>query len=79
LKAQGIDANELYAAAGQTYNMKRNEYVDFGSKYNLDATKALGAPAKLPSLMTNSGAIAGGGGGQQRPSLGSIFATQPQR
>ena len=65
-------ANELYAAAGQTYNMKRNEYVDFGSKYNLDATKALGAPAKIPSLMTNSGAIAGGGGQQRKP-LGSIF------
>jgi hypothetical protein len=58
--------------------MKRNEFVDFGSKYNLDANKALGAPAKIPSLMTNSGAIAGGGG-QQRPSLGSIFAPQPQR
>lgn len=66
-------ANELYAAAGQTYNMKRNEYVDFGSKYNLDATKALGAPAKIPSLMTNSGALDSGGGGQQRKPLGSIF------
>lgn len=71
-------ANELFAAAGQTYNAKRNEYVDFASKYNLDPNKALGAPATIPSLMTNSGAIAGGGG-QQRPSLGSIFATQPQR
>jgi hypothetical protein len=65
-------ANELYAAAGQTYNMKRNEYVDFGSKYNLDATKALGAPAKIPSVMTNSGALAGGGGQQRKP-LGNIF------
>jgi len=64
-------ANELYVAAGQTYNTKRNEYADFGSKYNLDANKALGAPAKLPSLMTGSG-------GQQRPSLGSIFVTKPQ-
>jgi hypothetical protein len=64
-------ANELYAAAGQTYNMKRNEYVDFGSKYNLDATKALGAPAKIPSVMTNSGSLAGGG--QQRKPLGNIF------
>lgn len=68
-------ANELYAAAGQTYNMKRNEYVDFGSKYNLDANKALGAPATIPSVMTGSG----GAGGQQRKSLGSIFVTQPQR
>ena len=72
-------ANELYAAAGQTYNMKRNEFVDFGTKYNLDANKALGAPAKIPSVMAGSGSIASSGGGQQRPSLGSIFATQPQR
>lgn len=65
-------ANELYAAAGQTYNQKRNEYADFGAKYNLDANKALGAPAKLPSVMTDSG----GAGGQQRKPLGSIFGPQ---
>lgn len=64
-------ANELYAAAGQTYNMKRNEYADFGSKYNLDATKALGAPATIPSVMKNSGGA--NVGGQQRKPLGSIF------
>jgi tetratricopeptide (TPR) repeat protein len=64
-------ANELYAAAGQTYNMKRNEYADFGSKYNLDATKALGAPATIPSVMKNSGGL--DAGGQQRKPLGSIF------
>ena len=62
-------ANELYAAAGQTYNAKRNEYVDFASKYNLDPTKALGAPATIPSVMTGSG----GAGGQQRKHLVSIF------
>jgi hypothetical protein len=73
-------ANELYAAAGQTYNAKRQEYADFGAKYNLDANKALGAPAKLPSVMTGSGGLGGAGGGQpQRPPLGSIFGTQPQR
>lgn len=67
-------ANELYAAAGQTYNNKRNEYVDFASKYNLDPTKALGAPATIPSVMKNSGgAGGGGGGGQQRKPLGAIF------
>jgi hypothetical protein len=65
-------ANELYAAAGQTYNQKRNEYVDFASKYNLDPTKALGAPATIPSVMTGSG----GAGGQQRKPLGSIFSPQ---
>ncbi len=67
-------ANELYAAAGQTYNQKRDEYVDFASKYKLDPTKALGAPATIPSVIKGSG----GAGGQQRPSLGSIFVTQPQ-
>ncbi len=70
-------ANELYAAAGQTYNAKRQEYADFGAKYNLDANKALGAPAKLPSVMTGSGGL--GGGQDGRKPLGSIFGTQPQR
>jgi hypothetical protein len=75
-------ANELYAAAGQTYNMKRNEYVDFASKYNLDPTKALGAPATIPSVMKNSGSLGdggAGGGGQQRKPLGAIFGVQPQQ
>jgi hypothetical protein len=43
---------ELYAAAGQAYNQKRDEYFGFGSQYgfkNLDA--ALGGPATLPSLV----------------------------
>ena len=66
-------ATELYAAAGQSYNAKRNEFVDLGSKYNLDATKALGAPATIPSLMKNSGSFGGGAGGDQRKPLGSIF------
>lgn len=67
-------ANELYAAAGQTYNMKRNEYVDFASKYQLDPNKALGAPANIPSVMTNSGALGGAGAGQtQRKPLGDIL------
>jgi hypothetical protein len=45
-------SSELYAAAGQAYNQKRNEYKDFGGSYgfkNLDT--ALGAPAKLPSII----------------------------
>ena len=68
-------ANELYAAAGQIYNQKRNEYVDFASKYNLDPTKALGAPATIPSVMKGSGSIANAGGQQRKP-LGAIFAPQ---
>jgi hypothetical protein len=72
-------ANELYAAAGQTYNMKRQEYADFGAKYGLDASKALGAPAKLPSVMTGSGSLAGAGGGQddRQAGLRSIFGGKP--
>jgi len=45
-------SNELYAAAGQAYNQKRDEYKSFGSAYgfkNLDT--ALGEPAKIPSII----------------------------
>ena len=66
-------SNELYAAAGQAYNQKRDEYKGFGEAYkfkNLDA--ALGAPATMPSLMRTA-PIGGGGGGATRPSLGNIF------
>jgi hypothetical protein len=77
-------ATELYSAAGQAYNAKRNEIADFGAKYNLDANKALGAPATIPSIMKNSGPLGGagagaGGGNQQRKSLGAIFGTPPQQ
>lgn len=44
-------ANELYAAAGQTYNAKRDEYIGYGTSFGLDANKALGAPVKLPSIV----------------------------
>jgi hypothetical protein len=68
-------SNELYAAAGDTYNKKRQEFQGFGQAYgfrNLDA--ALGAPATIPSLMrTRPGATPSGGGGATRPSLGNIF------
>jgi len=54
-------SNELYAAAGQAYNQKRNEYKGFGEAYkfkNLDA--ALGAPATIPSLMRTAPSVGGG-------------------
>ena len=66
-------SNELYAAAGDTYNKKRQEFKGFGEAYgfkNLDA--ALGAPATIPSIMRTRPGAAGGGGGT-RPSLGNIF------
>ncbi len=65
-------SNELYAAAGDAYNKKRQEFLGFGQAYgfkNLDA--ALGAPAAIPSLMRGGA----GGGGAARPSLGNIFGT----
>jgi hypothetical protein len=68
-------ANELYAAAGDAYNKKRNEYRGFGEAYNFkNLDTALGAPATIPSVMrTRPGASPGGGGGTTRPSLGNIF------
>jgi hypothetical protein len=66
-------SNELYAAAGDAYNKKRQEFQGFGQAYgfkNLDA--ALGAPATIPSLMRTAPS-GGGGGGATRPSLGNIF------
>ena len=71
-------ANELYAAAGDAYNKKRNEYRGFGEAYNFkNLDTALGAPASIPSVMrTRPGALpggGGGGGGATRPSLGNIF------
>jgi hypothetical protein len=65
-------SNELYAAAGDAYNKKRQEFLGFGQAYgfkNLDA--ALGAPATIPSLIRGGA----GGGGAARPSLGNIFGT----
>jgi len=67
-------SNELYAAAGDTYNKKRREFQGFGEAYgfkNLDA--ALGAPASIPSIMRTRPGAAGAGGGATRPSLGNIF------
>ena len=67
-------SNELYAAAGDAYNKKRQEFQGFGQAYgfkNLDA--ALGAPATIPSIMRTRPGAASGGGGAVRPSLGNIF------
>ncbi len=64
-------SNELYAAAGQAYNQKRQEYQDYGQSFGLDASKALGAPAQIPSLM---GGGRGATGSAQRKPLGDIFS-----
>ena len=58
---------ELYAAAGQAYNQKRDEYKGFGGAYgfkNLDT--ALGAPATLPSIVRKPPAGAPAGAAKQK-------------
>lgn len=66
-------SSELYAAAGQAYNQKRDEYKSFGGSYgfkNLDT--ALGAPAKLPSIIRKPAANA-----PQRMPMTDIFKRTP--
>ena len=44
-------ANELMAASAQAYNMKRGEYENLGSGYQLNANRALGPMVQVPSIM----------------------------
>ena len=60
-------SNELYAAAGQAYNQKRGEYLDFGSSTGVDLDKALGSPANIPSVVRTPG------GAAKRKPLTDIF------
>jgi hypothetical protein len=41
-------STDLFSTATATYNSKRNEFEQMGNAYNLNANRALGAPAKLP-------------------------------
>jgi hypothetical protein len=67
-------ANELYAAAGQAYNQKRDEYQQFGQAYNFkNLGTALGPSANIPSMVRRP---SGGGAGGNRPSLSNIFGVQ---
>jgi len=43
-------ADKLYGTAASTYNDKRGEYIQQGEEYGLNATRAVGAPAKLPEI-----------------------------
>jgi hypothetical protein len=47
-------ADKLYGTAASTYNEKRGEYIQQGEEYGLNATRAVGAPAKLPELKAPS-------------------------
>ena len=60
-------SNELYAAAGQAYNQKRGEYLDFGASTGVELDKALGSPANIPSIMKTPG------GAAKRKPLTEIF------
>lgn len=42
-------SDQLFGTATTTYNQKRGEFAQMGTAYGLDANRALGAPAKLPS------------------------------
>jgi len=67
-------SNELYAAAGQAYNQKRGEYIDFGESAGVTLDKALGGPANIPSIMRVPGGAPGAApAGQPRRSLSEIF------
>jgi hypothetical protein len=71
---------ELYAAAGQAYNLKRDEYKGFGGAYgfkNLDA--ALGAPATLPSIVRKPPAGAAPPKAATPPSIQDILNKYPAR
>ena len=42
-------SDQLFGTATTAYNQKRGEFEQMGSAYGIDANRALGAPAKLPS------------------------------
>ena len=42
-------SRELFSTATTAYNTKRGEFEQMGAAYGLDANRALGAPAKMPS------------------------------
>jgi hypothetical protein len=42
-------SDQLFGTATGAYNLKRGEFEQMGTAYGLDANRALGAPAKLPS------------------------------
>ena len=66
-------SNELYAAAGQAYNQKRNEYLSVGQTYKFpNMNTVLGAPATVPSVVRQpGGSFTAPGGG--RPTLNKLF------
>ena len=71
-------ATELYAAAADGYNKKRDEYMGLGQAYNFkNLDTVLGPKADVPSVMRVTPAAGGGAaGGTARRPLGSIFGSQ---
>jgi len=68
-------SNELYAAAGQAYNQKRNDYLAIGQTYKFpNINTILGTPATVPSIVRQpGGSVAAPGMGGGRPTLNNIF------
>ena len=67
-------SNELYAAAGQAYNKKRNEYLSVGQTYKFpNINTVLGAPATVPSIVRQPGGAAAPGGGNRPPRAADFF------
>jgi hypothetical protein len=51
-------STELYASAGQAYNQKRGEYIDFGESTGVTLDKALGPQANIPSIVKKTPSVA---------------------
>jgi hypothetical protein len=68
-------SNELYAAAGQAFNQKRDEYKSFGEAYKFkNLGTALGPTANIPSIVRTT--PTGPGGTPARRKLDEIFGVQ---
>lgn len=51
-------SDKLFADSANAYNSKRSEYLDLGNAYELNAGRALGSPAKVPtSAQTSTGSL----------------------
>jgi hypothetical protein len=71
---------ELYAAAGQAYNQKRDEYMGFGKSYGFkNLNTALGGQATLPSIVRKPPAGAAPPKSATPPSIQDILNKYPAR
>ena len=67
-------SNELYAAAGQAYNQKRDDYLEIGKTYKFpNINTILGTPATVPSIVRPGGSVTAPGGGSRPPRAADFF------